>query len=193
MLLAAGQSRRFGREDKLLAFLHGRPLVRHAAAAVEALGLARLIAVTNTPAVARQLGGWDIVAPAVQDPPQSASLAAGIAEALRLQASGVLLVLGDMPGVTAGHLQSVLSTGLRCRRAASTDGKRRMPPAWFPAEDFDTLLQVHGDRGGRAILKTLPPKALVRASASVLTDIDTPDALVACRNRGVANPPQSKN
>lgn len=49
LLLAAGASRRFGTENKLLAPLAGKPLVRHAGDAARAVPAALHFVVTSTP------------------------------------------------------------------------------------------------------------------------------------------------
>ncbi len=54
LLMAAGQSRRFGSADKLLAVYQGRQLVSHAAAAISAI-VDRLIAVTTNAEVVAAL------------------------------------------------------------------------------------------------------------------------------------------
>ena len=58
ILLAAGQSRRFGPTDKLMAPLHGRPLVTYAAATLRAVAPDVLIAVTSSEIVAAELDGF---------------------------------------------------------------------------------------------------------------------------------------
>ena len=47
VLLAAGESRRFGRENKLLALYHGRPMIVHALETLGRLPCARRMAVVS--------------------------------------------------------------------------------------------------------------------------------------------------
>ena len=47
VLLAAGKSRRFGRENKLLALYHGRPMIVHALETLGCLPCARRMAVVS--------------------------------------------------------------------------------------------------------------------------------------------------
>jgi len=173
VLLAAGASRRFGPDDKLLALWHGRPLVTHAAEALRASGLSPLIAVTANPEVAALLPGFAVVAPDRPQPEQSDSLRAGIAEARRLGAPAALVALGDMPGVTADLLRAVAARASPAQPAAATDGTRAMPPACFPAALFEALLAATGDRGARPLLASLPDAQRVPAPAEALVDIDT--------------------
>jgi molybdenum cofactor cytidylyltransferase len=107
ILLAAGQATRFeaGPDDtKLAADFKGKPLVVHAAAAALASRADPLIAVTGHAAekVFSALAGLDFVA--VHNPAfaqgLSTSLKAGIA-ALPLEVRGAVILLADMPFVTA--------------------------------------------------------------------------------------------
>ena len=177
IVLAAGASRRFGAEDKLLADLGGTPLAARAAAAMRAAPVDMRIAVAAAPEVARLFAGFEVVAP---DPPgaQSDSLRAGIRRARALGAGRIVVTLADMPFVDANLIAAVLS---RAETAAATDGDRRTPPAAFPAARFDDLLRLGGDRGAGALLRGLPPEALVTAPRGALADVDTPDALAALR------------
>ncbi|MFV0243466.1 MAG: NTP transferase domain-containing protein [Qingshengfaniella sp.] len=177
IVLAAGQSRRFGPANKLLAPLAGRPLACHAAAAMRQAAPGPLIAVVADPAVAALFNGFVIVPPDGTD--QSASLRAGIAAAVVAGASGVLLGLADMPRIDAPHLCAVMALGRRLGAAGSSDGVRPMPPAFFAAPYFPALSLITGDRGARTLLGDLPPGALIRVPPGALADIDTPDQLTA--------------
>lgn len=129
VLLAAGQSRRFGPGDKLLAPLAGRPLVCHAAGALAASGVGALAAVVSSPAVAALLPGFAAlrVGPGL---PMARSLARALVEHARaLDAARLLVCLGDMPGVTPALLGRLLAQagsaacvagGSGCRRPASS-------------------------------------------------------------------------
>lgn len=174
VLLAAGHSHRFGPGDKLLAPLRGQPLVGYAAAALRDLGPDLLIAVARSDAVADALDGFEIVRPPEGQGGQADSLRAGIARARDLGATRAIVVLGDMPFVTADLLRRIADSATAHRPSAATDGTRAMPPACFPAAVFPRLLRLRGDRGAAALLRDLPPEALVPAPASALRDIDLP-------------------
>jgi molybdenum cofactor cytidylyltransferase len=179
LLLAAGQSRRFGDADKLLAPLDGKPLVTHAADMLRFAGLAPLIAVTASDDVAALLEGFLTVPLGAGPAAQSRSLAAGIAAAEAEGADRVLVVLGDMPRVTADLVRDVVSRCPEGGAAAAFDGIRPMPPACFDRALFPALRDMTGDRGAAPILRALPPEALVTASSDLLIDIDTPEKLAS--------------
>ncbi len=177
LLLAAGQSARFGSADKLRAPLRGRPLVAHAAEALRAAGCDLLIAATRDTEVAALLDEFESIRPEQDD--QSASLRAGTAYAEDRGADRVLVALGDMPLVTPDLLRAIAERCTETRAAAATDGTRAMPPACFPRPLFAELRALTGDRGARALLDRLPEEALIAAPAGTLTDIDTKADLAA--------------
>lgn len=180
ILLAAGQSRRFGEADKLLAPLAGEPLALHAARRIVELAPGRRIAVCDAidSPLARQLAALDFEIVANPNPERglSHSLARGIGEATRGPAAAALICLADMPFVGTGHLRALLARfdAAQSPVVASSDGTTAMPPALFARALFDRLAASDGDRGGKALLTGA---ALVTASTDELADIDRPDDL----------------
>jgi len=176
VILAAGRSSRFGAADKLLAPLQGRPLASYAAAALMSAPVELRAAVCGD-AVAPLMAGMTLLS-APPGSGQADSLRAAVDWAGREGASRLLVLLADMPFVTADDLTEVLEragTGM----AAATDGARRMPPACFPATAFPALAQLDGDAGARPLLAGLDPGRLVHLPATHLRDIDTAADLAA--------------
>ncbi len=103
----------------------------------------------------------------------SRSLACGIAAAARGNEAAALVVLADMPFVTATHLRELLVRfdPSKTPVVASTDGRTAMPPALFARSLFGRLQAGAGDRGGKALLDGA---ALVTAPPGELADIDLP-------------------
>lgn len=175
LLLAAGASLRFGPDDKLLAPVKGKPLVRHAAEAALAAGAERHIAVVSSPQVAALLPEFrKVVVPA--GVPQSESLKAGVSVAAAFGMEAVAVVLADMPWVTTALIDAVMARGGK-QPAAATDGTRIMPPALLPAALFDAVAGLSGDQGAGALLRDLPAERRILAEARILADIDTPEDL----------------
>ncbi len=175
-VLASGRSTRFGAADKLAAELNGRPLASFAAAALAGVPLAARAAVCPEERAGMFPGFERLEAPAGSE--QSASLAAAAQWAAARGAAGLLVVLGDMPFVTAADLAAVLRAAGE-GAASVTDGARRMPPAAFASGLFPALMAAEGDQGARRILKGLSPGQLVRLPAERLRDIDTLGDLAA--------------
>ncbi|MGP9805263.1 nucleotidyltransferase family protein [Paracoccus sp. NSM] len=175
LLLAAGASRRFGAEDKLIAHHRGQPLIAHGAAALRATRLAQRIAVIANPALIPHLAGFRIVTlPPGTAPLHSTSLRAGLAAAG--QPDRLLIALGDMPGITPAHLQAIIDRTTPDRPAASTNGRAILPPACFPRAVLPRLAALTGDRGAASLLRDLPEGQLILAP-DLLADIDSPGDL----------------
>ncbi|MFV0332715.1 MAG: NTP transferase domain-containing protein [Tropicimonas sp.] len=172
LVLAAGRSSRFGPENKLLHPFRGRPLAAHAAASMRAADLDRRIAVVCDDRVAELFDGFEIVRLAAGDAGQSDSLRAGVRHAVTLGAERLLVALADMPHVPAALIDRVVGACRADRPSATTDGRRRLPPACFPQAAFGALERLTGDRGAGALLRDLPPEALVVAGPEQLTDVD---------------------
>jgi len=172
LLLAAGASRRFGPDDKLLAMFRGQPLVAHAAQALRDTNLDRRIAVVTSDAVADCLDGFDIIR--IEQGEQSDSLRAGVTAAHN--PDRLLIALGDMPMVTAAHLTAIVNLATDDRIAASHDGTTPLPPACFPKNRIADLQMLKGDQGAGRLLRNLPSDALIHAP-DLLGDIDTRDQL----------------
>ncbi|WP_147417657.1 nucleotidyltransferase family protein [Sphingomonas cavernae] len=184
ILLAAGQSRRFGADDKLLAELDGEPLGLHVARRMVELAAGRLIAVCSSAEgpLAHELGaaGFEIVSNPYPERGLSHSLAKGIKLAAEGGAEAALVCLADMPFVSIGHLRALLAQfdPENTPVVASDRDGTAMPPALFARSVFDRLQQGQGDQGGRALLA-----AATRAAAGEgeLADIDLPEDLLRQR------------
>lgn len=171
IVLAAGQSRRFGPENKLLAELRGRPLASYSAEAMRAAPFEHRIAVFSDPTVGGLFEDFIPVRVAA-GVPQSESLKAGVTKALVLSPERIVVTLADMPLVTASLLDAVDARCAALGAAASTDGQRRSPPAGFDGRHFPALLSMTGDKGAADLIRRLPSEALVHADG-LLADVDT--------------------
>lgn len=179
ILLAAGLSRRFGAENKLLYPWEGKPLYRHT--------LGKLIAVrdentdvlvmTNTPEVQRyceeQRVRW-LASP---------QAAAGVSHTIRAAVAGAgdadacVFFVADQPRLRQATIAGFLAfcmereAELAC---VAADG-RRGNPVWFSRRWFSALSALTGDVGGRAILSQHSKQVLIfPAEQAELTDIDQP-------------------
>ena len=175
IVLAAGASRRFGRADKLLAPLGGKPLVCHAVAAARAARVARVVVVFSHPRVSGVLARkprLQLVRARQARAGLAVSLAAGLA-ALRPIEREALVFLGDMPFARAPQ-------GLRLPPGAAAvrpvvNGQPGHPLLVRTAAA--RALPIRGDRG----LAGLGPIAACRGSASNLIDVDSRRALRRAR------------
>ncbi|MGE4323517.1 MAG: nucleotidyltransferase family protein [Sphingobium sp.] len=179
VLLAAGTSSRFGDEDKLMAPLGGKPLIAHVLETVASMAFAELVAVvrpeTLAPVVHRKLDrrGYTLI---VNDRPEE-GISGSIVRAVRHvlpqdRIRGILLCLGDMPGVPQTHYNRLCLAAVDIRSVvASTDGFSPSLPAFIGRRHFPELLALKGDQGPRALLSH---GLLLETGGTILRDIDTP-------------------
>ncbi|MFC7140713.1 NTP transferase domain-containing protein [Halosimplex aquaticum] len=183
VLLAAGDSERFGDRNKLLADLDGEPLVRHAARTLAGADLSATAVVvdagdSDAPAVRDALADFDSVV--LPNPGAGAGQATSVrcgVEWARERADAVVFALGDMPRVdpvTVDRLVTAFREGRGSALAAGHDGQRGNP-VLFDARYFDALAGVDGDTGGRPVFRRADDAAVVETGdAGVLLDVDTP-------------------
>ncbi len=185
IVLAAGQSRRMGPENKLLLPLEGTPMVRTVVGEVLGARVSQVVVVTGhqAPAVGQALDGLAvrIVPNQAFDKGMSTSLRCGL-EALPAGVDGAVICLGDMPYVAADHIDRLIAAyeeaGERSIHVASFAGRRGNPVLW-DSWFFDELKRLEGDKGGRLLLRQYADSVheIVMDDGGVLTDIDRPEDL----------------
>ncbi len=180
VILAAGFSRRLRGENKLLKYYRGRPLLAHAVAAAQALGLADAVVVTRpdmptVEKIAASAGLRCVTNPDAADG-MGASLAAGV-RALRPGLAGVFVALGDMPHVTVEDYRALAAAheAQSARICVPVWDGRRGHPVLFGADYRGALAGSSGDTGARAVLADHAARvvAVPAASPGILTDLDT--------------------
>lgn len=176
IVLAAGLSRRYGSESKLLAPLRGKPLALHIADTLAGMSLFGLIAVCQEGDVLGaefEARGFTVVTNPDSARGQASSLALGVKEAEALDAEAALICLADMPFVSEGHLAAVLDAAETTDIVASSIAGQAAPtpPAVFSHPHFPALLALEGDKGARSLLAQA---RLIEAPAGELADFDTP-------------------
>ena len=171
LLLAAGRSRRFGRDKRAMS-IAGRPLCQHTALAFAGQSLARRIAVVGE----SDHGLADMGFECLRVPPGEAALSASIATGMCSVAedpdlAGVLIALGDMPLVASTHVRKLIEA-FDGSAVASAIAGRPQPPALFGRRHFPALQSLEGDAGARDLLRSARQ---VEAEPATLFDIDTPE------------------
>lgn len=177
IVLAAGASRRFGMENKLLSVIEGRPLVSHAAQAMAQCGCDRLAAVVSDVAIYRAFPtNFDMIL-IPPDQEMFLSFRAAINAARDMRAARLLIALGDMPNVHPCTFGALLALGTD--GACISDG-RRMPPVVLVAPSYDAAWYgAMGDSGARGIIAGLASEHLVHLPRNEAIDIDTRADLAA--------------
>lgn len=188
VLLAAGRSTRYP-GDKLLADLHGRPLLEHAASMLTAIPFKARIAVVPHDAPGRweRLAalGFAIIVNMAPEQGQSSSLRLGAAAAATHYPDAILLALADMPFAPPELVRALLAKldpddpeSLAFSVSGAAEGGWRSPPAAFGAGWLGELARAGGDtmqdRGARAILASAGNSSGIPVPAEWLEDFDTP-------------------
>lgn len=189
IVLAAGRSTRMGGPNKLLAEIGGRPLVRIVAEQALASRAAPVIVVTGHERAKVEAALAGLRVRLVHNPDYAAglstSLKAGLA-ALPPDVDGAIVCLGDMPQVTAGLIDRMVDAFDPERGAMvvvpTIDGKRGNPVVWS-RRFFPDLMALEGDVGARHLIATYADVVaeVPVEDAAALTDVDTPDALLAVK------------
>jgi molybdenum cofactor cytidylyltransferase len=191
LLLAAGQSRRMGGPNKLLAELDGAPMVAHVARRLLASRARPIIAVLGNQADAVDAALGKLPVERVHNPEFAAglstSLKRGIA-ALPPDLDGVIVCLGDMPLISGRHLDRLIAAFNPLEGRAiivpTRRGKRGNPVLWSK-RFFPEMAEIAGDVGAKHLIgehAELVAEAEMDDDA-VLVDIDTPEALDAFREK----------
>ncbi|MDP7547843.1 MAG: NTP transferase domain-containing protein, partial [Alphaproteobacteria bacterium] len=193
LILAAGQSRRMGAANKLLAEIDGKSMLARVVEAAQASQIAQLIAVTGHEAdsVAAALAPYEVGLvhnPAFADG-LSTSLQAGLG-ALADDIDGVIILLGDMPRIAPGHIDRLIAAFNPVEGRAicvPTYQGKRGNPVLFAARFFAEMGQVAGDSGAKHLIGQHEDEVVEVAmdDDGIFLDVDTPDALTAIRAAGV--------
>jgi molybdenum cofactor cytidylyltransferase len=190
VILAAGLSSRMG-HNKLVAEIKGKPLVRHTTDAALQSGARPVIVVTGSEAesVDQALAGVPVTIVRNLDYRKglSTSLIAGI-NAVPEDCDGAVVLLGDMPDVTAHTIDRLIAAfdpeEDRAICVATREGKRGNPVLWS-REFFPDIRKLEGDVGAKVLIAENADLVceVEMADDGPLLDIDTPDALIAYRER----------
>ncbi len=180
IILAAGESRRFG-SAKQLAPLDGRPILEHVLIAARSAELTPVLVVappwlTLDDASVGAPIEW--VRNARPELGMSHSLQLGIA-ALPPEVAAAVILLGDQPTVAAGHIAALLAArGERPIVATLTDGLLG-PPVLLDRSAFGLAARTSGDAGLRSLIRSHPELVTAFPVAHPFPDIDEPHDLEA--------------
>jgi CTP:molybdopterin cytidylyltransferase MocA len=188
LVLAAGGGSRFvGTTHKLLVEIAGKPVVRHVLEAVAASGVSPIIVVTGAVSLEEVLatplpGNPDVVV-THNDRWRSgmaSSLQCGLVVARQRGLAGVVVGLGDQPGVPASAWRQVADTDAPIA-VATYHGVRRNPVR-IHAELWDQLPH-DGDEGARTLIRVRPELVAEVACQGNADDIDTADDVARWQQR----------
>jgi molybdenum cofactor cytidylyltransferase len=193
IVLAAGESRRFGKPKQLLEW-KGQPLVRAVAKTALEAGLSPVVVITG--ANAEQVEGAikrlnvKVIRNEEWKRGQGSSIRAGVlsltsvpptpSAPLNARVEGVggaIFLLSDQPQVTSSILRALVekhAEGLY-PIVAPMVMDQRANPVLFDRVAFSDLTQIEGDVGGRAIFHNYRVEYLPWHDERILLDVDTPE------------------
>ncbi len=188
IVLAAGTANRYRAADpsiatKLVALIDGVPMVRHIVEAALASRARPVVVVTGyaEAEVRATLDGLTVGFVANPDYATgiASSLRAGLS-ALPTKVDGALVLLGDMPGVTAPLLDRLIEAH---RADPDRDAVvpmhagRRGNPVLLGRVLFGAAMELHGDEGARRLLVRAQVLEVDVTDRAVLVDVDDPATL----------------
>jgi len=178
VILAAGESRRFGRPKQLLEW-QGKALVWHVARRALQAGLNPVVVVCGAELEQIRLALADLPATAIYNPDwqegQGSSVRVG-AEAVAHSSGAILFLLVDQPQIPATLLRKLVEVHAQSLNPITgplIDGQRANP-VLFDRLTFGDLRSLSGERGGRQLFARYPVEWLPWHDVAALLDVDTP-------------------
>src|SRR5690348_15485128 len=188
VILAAGASRRMGKNKMLLA-LEGESLIRRAATRALEAGLSPVVVVIGHEAERLRAELRDLPVEFAVNPdftgPTSGSLHQGL-NALGPEVGAAIVMLGDMVRVTPETLAMLVAAarGTDAPLVVSRYGDVTAPPLLFRRVLFPELLAWTGEGCGKTVVKAHSHEAMyVDRPVALLADVDTPEDFEALRSK----------
>ncbi len=184
LVLAAGQSRRMGDENKLLKIFDGKPLIQRTLGEIIQAPVQNTTVVTGYQSDKIRTAIEGISVSTVHCPDYasglSASLKAGL-QSLDPDCDGVLICLADMPFLTARHIGKLIAafdpTEGREICLPTFNGKRGNPVLWS-RRFIEDMKAIKGDTGARHLIGENADVVVEVAMEDdgILIDLDSPEA-----------------
>lgn len=185
LILAAGQSRRMGPQNKLLMRWNDKPLVAHVCEAATGSACQQTVLVTGhereqVEEAARPYG-VRCIHNADYEEGMGTSLACGV-RTLMDHTDAIIVLLADMPLVQADHINRMIEAAkvepaLGSKTlVVACDGDKPGNPVLFGSDWFGTLAQASGDAGARGLLRSNVDRLFVDIGPAASQDFDVPEA-----------------
>ena len=189
LILAAGQSRRMGPENKLLTDFRHKPLLRHVAEQAQQSKAQAVFAVTGHEAAQVKSLLADMNIQTFHNPDYASGLSSSLKTGFRAladQYDGILVCLGDMPFINAALLDKLIDAfDIEEGRAIIVPAYRgkRGNPVLIASELQEEIQAITGDIGAKSLIAENDSLVFTVEvdKETIFTDIDTPEALAALR------------
>lgn len=181
LLMAAGNSRRMGGPNKLLLDCRDAPLMSFAVSAVREAKFSAQLMISGrdheTTSEFGRIADFEIVHNPKFETGFGTSLAVGFSALLdRPEITGAIVVLADMPLITAAHINQMIASFEKhggIIRAAHHGQPGN--PVLIPRALFAKMARFKGEESGKQILAASGiPLTLVEIGIAAISDIDTP-------------------
>jgi molybdenum cofactor cytidylyltransferase len=176
LVLAAGGSKRLGEPKQLLPF-RGQPLLAASLEVARGYAFDQLIVTLGAAAAEIEasvdLDGFDVV----RNADFASGCASSIAKALDVvdpAASGIVLLLGDQPGIHPWTIEHLVSQAGPLPLGVCRYDDGRGHPFWLGRAVFGELASLHGDKGVWKVIESGRHTVVeVLVSGPVPIDVDT--------------------
>jgi molybdenum cofactor cytidylyltransferase len=176
LVLAAGSSNRLGQPKQLLPF-RGTTLLGATLDVARHCGFDQLLVTVGGAAAevraSVDLGNADVV----DNPDFSAGCGSSISAAvghIDRASEGLVLMLGDQPGVSVEAVRRLVEEGGTSQVAVCSYANGRGHPFWFARSVFDDLTRLHGDKAVWKVLESGRYTVTeVAIESAVPIDVDT--------------------
>ena len=185
IVLAAGQSQRMGRQNKLLAEIDGTAMVAHTVDAILASTVESVTVVLGHEAdrVRDSLSSRNVTF--VENPDYAEGLSASLKRGLASLPPGTdaaLICLGDMPRISAAEIEYLIASYAPNQGhviCVPTHNGKRGNPVLIGRRFFAEVQDIAGDVGARTLIGFYPDLVIEveMENDAILLDIDTPEAL----------------
>lgn len=184
VILAAGASKRLGQPKQLIE-IQGEPLI-HRMARIALQTCDPVLVVLGSEAERMKTALSDLPVQCVRNLDWEEGMASSLrvaVSAMPLEARAAIFLVCDQPALDQDLLERIvlLHREHPGRRIASGYSGVRGIPALLPCEDFDAVLQLHGDRGAKALLASEDVLEVPFPGGEL--DLDVPEDLVRLRVR----------
>lgn len=181
VILAAGESKRFGR-NKLKEIWREKTIIRHVAENALASNLCKTYVVVghDQKAIIEILKDLDVdfILNSKWQQGQGTSVRSAVKKIMNITDSAIFM-LGDQPQIKSALINHILEEHARTLSPiiAPFYHNKRGNPVLFDKSLFDELIKLQGDQGGKALFDRFPISKLPWDNPDIVLDIDFPEDL----------------